>query len=79
VIARIAARHDKSPAQTLVRWHVDSGLAVIPKSVSPTRIAENFEVFDFRLDSEDMTAITALITALDDSAGRMGFDPLTFS
>jgi 2,5-diketo-D-gluconate reductase A len=71
-IARIAARHGKTPAQAIIRWHLDSGLAVIPKSVRPERIAENFEVFDFRLDEEDMTAIAAL----DDPNGRMGDDPL---
>ncbi len=71
-LARIAARHGKTPAQAIVRWHLDCGLAVIPKSVRPERIAENAEVFDFRLDREDMAAIDAL----DDPNGRMGDDPL---
>jgi len=75
VIARIAARHGRTPAQAVIRWHIDSGFVVIPKSVHADRIAENFEVFDFRLDDEDMTAIAAL----DDPTGRMGFDPLTFA
>ena len=73
-IARIAARHGKTPAQAIVRWHVESGLAVIPKSVNPERIAENFEVFDFRLGEEDMGAIARL----DDPVGRIGDDPLMF-
>ena len=73
-IAHIAARHGKTPAQAIIRWHLDSGLAVIPKSARPERIAENFEVFDFRLDREDMSAIAEL----DDPAGRIGVDPLTF-
>ena len=75
VIARIAARHGRTPAQAVIRWHIDSGFVVIPKSVHADRIAENFEVFDFGLDDEDMTAIAAL----DDPTGRMGFDPLTFA
>ncbi len=73
-IARVAARHGKTPAQAIIRWHIDSGLVVIPKSVRRERLEENFEVFDFRLDDSDMAAIAAL----DDPGGRMGFDPLTF-
>jgi 2,5-diketo-D-gluconate reductase A len=73
-IARIAARHGKTPAQAIVRWHIESGLSVIPKSVRPERIAENAEALDFRLDEEDMAAIARL----DDPNGRIGDDPLTF-
>lgn len=73
-IARIAARHGKTPAQAIIRWHIDSGLAVIPKSVNPDRIAENAEVLDFRLDAEDLAAIDRL----DDPGGRIGDDPLVF-
>jgi 2,5-diketo-D-gluconate reductase A len=74
VIARVAARHGKTPAQAIIRWHIDQGLVVIPKSVRAERIAENFEVFDFRLDDEDFAAIAAL----DEPMGRIGPDPLTF-
>lgn len=72
VIAGIAAKHGKSPAQTIIRWHLDSGLMVIPKSANPDRLRQNFEVFDFSLDVEDMAAIASL----DDPAGRIGPDPL---
>jgi 2,5-diketo-D-gluconate reductase A len=75
VIAQIAKRYGKTPAQIIIRWHLDSGLNVIPKSVTPSRIAENFDVFDFALSAEDMSAIDAL----DDANGRIGFDPATMT
>ena len=59
-IAGIARRHHKSWAQTILRWHVENGLIVIPKSISPTRIRENIDVFDFRLDPDDMATICKL-------------------
>jgi 2,5-diketo-D-gluconate reductase A len=74
VIARVAARHGKTPAQAIIRWEIDSGLAVVPRSASFDHIAENAEVFDFRLDDEDMIAIAAL----DDPNGRIGGDPVSF-
>jgi 2,5-diketo-D-gluconate reductase A len=73
VIAEIAARHGKSPAQVIIRWHLDSGLIVIPKSVTPSRIVENFNVFDFALSDEDKAAIAGL----DSADGRIGSDPVT--
>src|ERR671912_722050 len=59
-IVRIAAEHDKSPAQVVLRWHVQLGLVAIPKSANPGRIVENIEVFDFELSNEQMTSITGL-------------------
>jgi diketogulonate reductase-like aldo/keto reductase len=59
-ITDIAARHGKSPAQVVIRWHLQLGNIVIPKSVTPARIRENLDVFDFALTEQEMTAITAL-------------------
>jgi 2,5-diketo-D-gluconate reductase A len=59
-IVRIAAVHDKSPTQVVLRWHIQLGLVVIPRSSNPGRIAENIDVFDFDLSSEEMTTITGL-------------------
>ena len=69
-LAPIAAKHGKSVAQVILRWHVELGLVVFPKSVTPSRIKENIEIFDFRLDADDMAAIAAL-----DAGTRIGPDP----
>ncbi|MGH8062742.1 MAG: aldo/keto reductase [Pseudoxanthomonas sp.] len=63
VLTAIAARHDKSIAQVVLRWLIQRGIVVIPKSVKPERIAENFEVFGFELTADDMDAIRQLDTA----------------
>jgi 2,5-diketo-D-gluconate reductase A len=73
VIGRIAKKHGKTPAQTIIRWHIDSGLNVIPKTASTVRLPENFDVFDFALDHEDLRTIEAL----DRPDGRIGADPAT--
>ncbi|AQS89325.1 hypothetical protein A0U93_05895 [Neoasaia chiangmaiensis] len=74
IITSIAGKHGKTAAQVVIRWHLDSGLIVIPKSATPKRIDENIDVFDFRLDDEDM----GKIAAMDTSGGRIGPDPATF-
>lgn len=72
-IASVAARHDRTPAQVILRWHLQLGNVVIPKSATPARIRENFALFDFELREEDMAEIAAL-----DVGQRIGPDPSTF-
>ncbi len=75
VIERIAADHDKSPAQVVLRWHIQRGDIVFPKSVSPDRMKSNFELFAFELDSSDMDAISGLDQG---ESGRTGPNPDLF-
>lgn len=72
-IGELASRYGKTPAQIILRWHLDHGFSAIPKSVTPSRIAENFDVFDFTLAPEEIGAIDAL-----DTGKRAGSDPETF-
>ncbi|WP_405774248.1 aldo/keto reductase [Streptomyces sp. NBC_01538] len=72
-IVAIAQKHGRTPAQIVLRWHLQLGNVVIPKSVTPSRIKENIEVFDFSLDTEDLAAISAL-----NEDRRTGPDPATF-
>ncbi|MFI8932939.1 aldo/keto reductase [Streptomyces sp. NPDC053474] len=72
-IVAIAQKHGRTPAQVVLRWHLQLGNVVIPKSVTPSRIAENIAVFDFELDPEDMAAISAL-----NEDRRLGPDPADF-
>lgn len=73
-LAAIGRKYGKTPAQVILRWHLDNGFIVIPKSVTPSRIRENIDVFDFKLDAEDMR----IIEAMDDRNGRVGPDPAVF-
>ena len=72
-IHEISSRHDRTPAQVVLRWHAQLGNVVIPKSATPERIEENFQIFDFELTDEDMRAIAQL-----DAGERTGPDPATF-
>ncbi|MET9877162.1 aldo/keto reductase [Actinacidiphila glaucinigra] len=74
VVTGIADRLGRTPAQVILRWHLQLGNVVIPKSVTPERIRQNIDVFDFALSDADIAAITAL-----DSGTRIGPDPDTFN
>ncbi len=75
-ITQIAEKVGKTPAQVVLRWHVQRGDIVFPKSVTPSRMKENFELFDFELEPEDMDEISALDRGED---GRTGPNPDTFA
>ena len=74
-IKRIAGDRGKSPAQVVLRWHIQRGDIIFPKSVSPSRMKDNFELFHFELDDDDMAAISALDRG---ESGRTGPNPETF-
>jgi 2,5-diketo-D-gluconate reductase A len=76
VIAEIADRLDRTPAQVVLRWHVERGTIVFPKSTTPARIAENFEIFGFELDAGDVERISSLDRG---EAGRTGAHPDTLA
>lgn len=72
-VLSIAQKHGKSPAQVIIRWHIELGNLVIPKTATASRLTENISVFDFKLDSEDMNKIASL-----DSGLRTGPNPDEF-
>lgn len=72
-LAQIGAKYGKTPAQVMIRWHLEIGNVVLPKSVTPERIRQNIEVFDFGLDEEDFAVIAALA-----SGKRTGPNPDEF-
>ena len=73
IIETIAARTGKTPAQVVLRWHMELGASAIPRSHRPERLAENIDIFDFQLTASDMDTISAL-----DTGTRIGPDPLEF-
>jgi 2,5-diketo-D-gluconate reductase A len=75
VITDLAAEVSKSPAQVVLRWHIQRGDIIFPKSVTPKRVEENFALFDFELDGDAVAAIDALDKGED---GRVGPNPDTF-
>jgi 2,5-diketo-D-gluconate reductase A len=72
-IEQIAETHDRTPAQVILRWHIQLGNVVIPKSVTPERIEQNLQVFDFELSEDELQQIASL-----DAGDRIGPDPATF-
>ncbi|BBY29270.1 aldo/keto reductase [Mycolicibacterium sediminis] len=73
-VTGLAEAHGKTPAQVLIRWHIQIGNIVIPKSVNPERIVSNFDVFDFELSEQDLGSIASL-----EDGTRLGPDPRTFN
>ncbi len=73
-IVAVAEETGRTPAQVILRWHLQLGNIAIPKSVTPTRIAENFAVFDFELSNDQMSRVSTL-----DKGSRIGPDPETFT
>jgi diketogulonate reductase-like aldo/keto reductase len=73
-VAEIAGRHGKTPAQAILRWHLQIGNIIFPKSVTASRVEENFDVFDFELSSEDLTVFEGL-----NKNERTGPDPDEFN
>lgn len=73
-VVAVSQKHGRTPAQVVLRWHLQTGNIVIPKSVTPSRIKENLDVFDFELDADDLAAFAAL-----EEGKRLGSDPAEFN
>jgi 2,5-diketo-D-gluconate reductase A len=74
VLAELAAKHGRTVAQVILRWHIQLGLVAIPRSVTPSRIRENIDIFDFSLDDEDLARIAGM-----EHGARIGPDPDAFN
>jgi 2,5-diketo-D-gluconate reductase A len=74
ILQQLAAKHGKTPAQVVLRWHIQLGNIIFPKSKTPKRIEENMQIFDFALDDEDLRQIAGL-----NQDKRLGPDPSTFT
>lgn len=74
VILELVEKYEKSPAQIVLRWDLQTGVSTIPKSVTPERIQQNIDIFDFELTSEDMDRLDTL-----DTDDRLGKNPDNFS
>jgi diketogulonate reductase-like aldo/keto reductase len=77
-IVRLSEKYGKTPAQMVLRWHIDHGFSAIPKSFRPERIAQNFDIFDFALAADDLVAIDALDTGVRSGADPNVVDAQTF-
>lgn len=77
-IVKLAEKYGKTPAQIVLRWHIDHGLSAIPKSVRPQRIAENIDIFDFALSAEEIAAIDGLDTGVRAGSNPELVDSRTF-
>lgn len=73
-LVAVARKHGRTPAQVVLRWHLDNGIVAIPKTASPGRMRENIDILGFELDADDQ----ARIARLDDANGRVGPDPASF-
>ncbi len=78
-IVALAEKYNKSSAQVILRWHLQNGVCAIPKSVNPGRIAENFDVFDFELTSDELAAIDALDTGVRGGPEPDSISPDTYT
>jgi 2,5-diketo-D-gluconate reductase A len=78
VVVESAAKYGKTPAQGVLRWHIEHGFCAIPKSVKPHRIAENIDIFDFQLTADEVAAVDALDTGVRGGPEPEGISPATY-